>query len=52
MKKITVFYLVYVIALGVFSGLLVSFGSHIIESMLVMTLFWGLMLTPILSIKD
>jgi hypothetical protein len=52
MKKILPFYFVYVTALGVFSGLLMSMGIDIMQSICVMILFWSLMLMPMLNVKD
>ena len=52
MKKMLLFYFVYVTALGVFSGLLMSMGIDIMQSICVMILFWSLMLMPMLNVKD
>ncbi len=52
MKKMLPFYFVYVTALGVFSGLLMSMGTNIMQAICVMILFWSLMLMPMLNVKD
>ena len=48
MKSILL-YLFAITLLGSFSGLLMSFGSHILECIGFMILFWACMLTPMLG---
>ena len=44
-------YLFVVFFLGIFQGLLMSFGANISLSILVSCIFWGGMLAPMLSSK-
>jgi len=48
MKNIA-FYIYSVLLLGSFSGILMSFGHHILECIGLMCLFWAGMLTPMLG---
>ena len=48
MKKILL-YLFATALLGSFSGLLMSFGSNIVQCIGFMCLFWGCMLMPMLG---
>jgi hypothetical protein len=48
MKSILL-YLFAITLLGSFSGLLMSFGDHILECIGFMCLFWACMLTPMLG---
>lgn len=45
------FYLWAVLCLGVMSGVMMSFGSHMLEAMGFMCVFWACMLMPMLSSK-
>jgi hypothetical protein len=51
MKKILL-YLFATAMLGSFSGLLMSFGSHVLLCIGFMSLFWGCMLMPMLGSAD
>ena len=48
MKKQVIGYVMCVCFLGIFQGVLMSFGSHIALAILVSCLFWGGMLAPML----
>jgi hypothetical protein len=47
--KTIAYYLVGVSLFGTFSGLLMSFGANILPSIGMMSLFWALMLMPMLG---
>jgi hypothetical protein len=49
MKKQVVAYVMCVCFLGIFQGILMSFGSHTPLAILVSILFWAGMLAPMLS---
>jgi hypothetical protein len=49
MSKSFMNYLFAIFFLGIFQGLLMSFGSNISLSILVSIIFWGGMLAPMLS---
>lgn len=49
MKDKVLYYCFAVVMLGTFTGLLNSFGSNILPSIGIFSLFWALMLTPMLG---